>query len=136
MANDQEEEEKGSEDASFEKLSLSRQLVSNLEKRGLLVPTRVQHQVIPKVLDARGSDLCVNAPTGSGKTLAYALPITEVDELPDNAYFQSLSKRQFTALGCLVVVPTRELAQQVREVFDLCVRKMHLKVDPFLHDLI
>jgi superfamily II DNA/RNA helicase len=74
-----EDKEGAKEEASFGKLALSKQLVSNLENKGLLVPTRVQLQVIPKILDARGSDLCVNAPTGSGKTLAYALPITEVD---------------------------------------------------------
>lgn len=59
-------------------LSLSTQLVSNLERHGLTVPTEVQLQVIPKIRDERGKDLCVNAPTGSGKTLAYALPIVEV----------------------------------------------------------
>jgi superfamily II DNA/RNA helicase len=58
--------------------ALSRQLVANLERRGLTVPTEVQTQVIPRIRDSRGKDLCVNAPTGSGKTLAYALPITEV----------------------------------------------------------
>jgi superfamily II DNA/RNA helicase len=58
--------------------ALARQLVANLERRGLSVPTEVQTQVIPRIRDSRGKDLCVNAPTGSGKTLAYALPITEV----------------------------------------------------------
>jgi superfamily II DNA/RNA helicase len=58
-------------------LSLSTQLVSNLERRGLTAPTEVQLQVIPKIRDERGRDLSVNAPTGSGKTLAYALPIVE-----------------------------------------------------------
>lgn len=67
-------------EASFARSSfaLSRQLVANLERRGLGVPTEVQAQVIPRIRDSRGKDLCVNAPTGSGKTLAYALPITEV----------------------------------------------------------
>ena len=44
----------------------------------MTVPTQVQLEVIPKIRNARGKDLCVNAPTGSGKTLAYALPIIEV----------------------------------------------------------
>jgi superfamily II DNA/RNA helicase len=63
------------QDPSF---SLSAQLISNLEKQGLTVPTQVQLEVIPKLRDERGNDLCVNAPTGSGKTLAYALPIVQV----------------------------------------------------------
>lgn len=48
-------------------------------------------------------DLCVNSPTGSGKTLAYALPIV-----------QMLSTRVVKCLRALVVVPTRDLALQVR----------------------
>jgi superfamily II DNA/RNA helicase len=58
--------------------SLSPQLISNLDRRGLKAPTPVQLQVIPKIRNDRGKDLCVNAPTGSGKTLAYALPIVQV----------------------------------------------------------
>ncbi|KAI4300027.1 hypothetical protein L6164_033446 [Bauhinia variegata] len=52
-------------------------------------------------------DLCINSPTGSGKTLAYALPIV-----------QMLSNRVVKCLRALVVVPTRDLALQVKEVFD------------------
>ncbi|KAK2987045.1 hypothetical protein RJ640_004771 [Escallonia rubra] len=51
-------------------------------------------------------DLCVNSPTGSGKTLAYALPIVQV-----------LSTRAVKCLRALVVLPTRDLALQVKEVF-------------------
>jgi superfamily II DNA/RNA helicase len=68
-------EAKTFEDPSF---SLSAQLISNLGKQGLTVPTQVQLEVISKIRDERGNDLCVNAPTGSGKTLAYALPIVQV----------------------------------------------------------
>jgi superfamily II DNA/RNA helicase len=70
----------GDAETSFARSSfgLSRQLIANLERHGLNVPTEVQAQVIPRIRDPRGRDLCVNAPTGSGKTLAYALPITEV----------------------------------------------------------
>lgn len=72
-----------SEDPSFQlpALSLSPQLISNLQRRGLTIPTDVQLQVIPKIRNERGNDLCVNAPTGSGKTLAYALPIIEVSAM-------------------------------------------------------
>ncbi|KAF3450553.1 hypothetical protein FNV43_RR06640 [Rhamnella rubrinervis] len=52
-------------------------------------------------------DLCVNSPTGSGKTLAYALPIV-----------QALSNRAVKCLRALVVLPTRDLALQVKSVFD------------------
>ncbi|CAA7395612.1 unnamed protein product [Spirodela intermedia] len=52
-------------------------------------------------------DLCINSPTGSGKTLAYALPIV-----------QQLSTRKISCLRALVVLPTRDLALQVKKVFD------------------
>ncbi|CAL5411712.1 unnamed protein product [Camellia sinensis] len=51
-------------------------------------------------------DLCINSPTGSGKTLAYALPIV-----------QMLSTRAVRCLRALVVLPTRDLAVQVKQVF-------------------
>ncbi|KAL8210268.1 hypothetical protein R6Q57_007000 [Mikania cordata] len=51
-------------------------------------------------------DICVNSPTGSGKTLAYALPIV-----------QTLSTRTVKCIRALVVLPTRDLALQVRDVF-------------------
>jgi superfamily II DNA/RNA helicase len=63
--------------SSFQ-FSLSSQLGANLERKGLTLPTEVQLEVIPKIRNGAGGDLCVNAPTGSGKTLAYAVPITEV----------------------------------------------------------
>ncbi|KAK7827707.1 dead-box atp-dependent rna helicase 1 [Quercus suber] len=51
-------------------------------------------------------DLCIQSPTGSGKTLAYALPIV-----------QTLSNRAIKCLRALVVLPNRDLAIQVKEVF-------------------
>ncbi|KAF5188333.1 Dead-box atp-dependent rna helicase [Thalictrum thalictroides] len=51
-------------------------------------------------------DLCINSPTGTGKTLAYALPIV-----------QKLSTRVVKCIRALVVLPTRDLALQVKEVF-------------------
>ncbi|KAI3756735.1 hypothetical protein L1987_56558 [Smallanthus sonchifolius] len=51
-------------------------------------------------------DICVNSPTGSGKTLAYALPIVQI-----------LSSRAVKCLRALVVLPTRDLALQVMDVF-------------------
>ncbi|GAB2228705.1 hypothetical protein Drorol1_Dr00022828, partial [Drosera rotundifolia] len=51
-------------------------------------------------------DICVNSPTGSGKTLAYALPIV-----------QMLANSSVRSLRALVVLPTRDLTLQVKEVF-------------------
>jgi superfamily II DNA/RNA helicase len=98
----------GDAETSFARPSfaLSRQLVANLERRGLAVPTEVQTQVIPRIRDSRGKDLCVNAPTGSGKTLAYALPITEV---------------RFAAKRVLMVGSGKETVYRAR----MCCRRSH-----------
>ncbi|XP_074269593.1 DEAD-box ATP-dependent RNA helicase 1 [Silene latifolia] len=62
-------------------------------------------------------DLCVDAPTGSGKTLAYALPIV-----------QMLASRSVKCLRALVVLPTRDLAVQVKEVFSALAPAVGLSV--------
>ena len=63
-------------------------------------------------------DLCINSPTGSGKTLAYALPIVQ----------KLLSASSFKCLRALVVVPTRDLALQVKQVFDALALPVGLRV--------
>lgn len=73
-------------------------------------PTPVQAEVIPVVL--RGADLRCLAPTGSGKTAAFALPVLErLFAQPPRAHTPQ------GRLRVLVLVPTRELAVQVGEVF-------------------
>lgn len=72
----------------------------------------VQRLVIPQLMKFHARkcvtprDLCVSAPTGSGKTLAYALPI-----------MNALIKRKVIRLRALVILPSRELANQVFKVF-------------------
>ena len=72
----------------------------------------VQAAVIPSIVGAYTSplhpgDYCVCAPTGSGKTLAYVLPI-----------IQCLHTRRIPHLRAVVILPTRELALQVKAVFE------------------
>ncbi|XP_043694001.1 DEAD-box ATP-dependent RNA helicase 1 isoform X1 [Telopea speciosissima] len=87
---------------------LDPRLEEALQKMGVnsLFPVQVavwQETIGPGSFDR---DLCINSPTGSGKTLAYALPIV-----------QMLSTRTVKCLRALVVLPTRDLALQVKEVF-------------------
>lgn len=63
------------------------------------------------------SDICVSAPTGSGKTLAYVLPIV-----------QSLLKRVVCHLRALIILPTKDLANQVKQVFELFTEGTNLRV--------
>jgi len=69
--------------------------------RGYVTPTPVQAEAVPAIL--AGRDVWACAQTGSGKTAAFALPIIE----------RCASEPPGTALKALVLVPTRELAQQV-----------------------
>lgn len=81
-----------------------------------VIPVFLRRQALYDTRRSPG-DLCVSAPTGSGKTMAYVLPIIEI-----------LSKRVVTRLRALVVLPTRELAIQVKETFEAFVKGTGLKV--------
>lgn len=88
---------------SFADLGLDPRLLRAISKRGFAAPTPVQLHAIPKTLE--GKDVVARARTGSGKTLAYLLP----------ALHRILSSDD-TKGGWKVVilVPTRELCEQVR----------------------
>jgi ATP-dependent RNA helicase DDX51/DBP6 len=77
----------------------------------------VQSKTVPLVLSNPHRDFVVCFPTGSGKTLAYAIPIV-----------QSLMNRVVARLRALILVPTRELAVQVSQVFLRITKDFNLKV--------
>ena len=93
--------------ADFASLGLSAELVRACGEAGFTTPTAIQLQAIPPLL--AGQDLLGLAPTGSGKTAAFALPLLQ----------RLVAGRQhaFRRVRVLVLVPTRELAAQVGEVF-------------------
>ena len=86
----------------FTDLTLSDTMLEALTAAGYLTPTVIQAGMIPKALD--GIDIVGQAQTGTGKTAAFAIPIIEVLE-------HHYAKRP----RALILVPTRELAVQVRE---------------------
>lgn len=90
----------------FEALGLSSTLLSTLETLGFKQPTEVQTQAIPHVL--QGKDVLAGAQTGTGKTAAFGLPILQ--RLIDSDVERDVQSNDVRAL---VLVPTRELAQQV-----------------------
>jgi ATP-dependent RNA helicase RhlE len=92
---------------AFESLGLSAELSHACEEAGYATPTPIQVESIPSLL--RGQDLLGLAPTGSGKTAAFALPLLQ----------RLVAGRQQAPrrVRVLVLVPTRELAAQVGEVF-------------------
>ncbi|HEY3449999.1 MAG TPA: DEAD/DEAH box helicase [Myxococcales bacterium] len=84
---------------TFESLQLRPELLAACRKQGFHEATPIQALVIPAV--RRGRDVVVEAKTGSGKTLAYGLPLLESE--PKQTAFPEV----------LVIVPTRELAEQI-----------------------
>ncbi len=96
---------------SFTSLGISPALARAAAEQGFREPTPIQAQAIPQVL--RGVDLLGLAQTGSGKTGAFALPLLErllARKTSGTPGFRRV-------LRTLVLVPTRELAAQVGEVF-------------------
>ncbi len=90
---------------SFKKLGLVSELCNTVDKLGYTKATPVQKRVIPLVLE--GKDVMATAQTGTGKTASYALPILQLLAKKDS---KKKIKRDIRAL---VLVPTRELAEQV-----------------------
>jgi len=98
---------------TFESLGLSRALSQRAAALGLVTPTPIQQQAVPVVL--AGHDLLATAPTGNGKTAAYLLPLLHhLEQHPPST--PARQRRRPTV--ALVLVPTRELAQQVASLFD------------------
>jgi ATP-dependent RNA helicase RhlE len=92
---------------TFLSLGLNPDTVRGAQELGFTQPTAIQLQAIPAILN--GSDVRALAHTGSGKTLAFALPILQ--------RLQASQKLTPLRVQVLVLVPTRELAAQVGEVF-------------------
>lgn len=97
--------------ASFTELGINNEVATKLESKGYQHAFAVQTAVIPLLLPSpdRQGDVVVSAATGSGKTLAYVLPI-----------IRDVSRGTVTRLRGLIVVPTRELVMQAKEVCEAC----------------
>jgi len=94
---------------SFEKLNLIQPLKTALSNEGYTIPTPIQVQAIPVILDRK--DLIGCAQTGTGKTAAFAVPILQILSEEKRSH---KSKR---IIKSLILTPTRELALQISESF-------------------
>lgn len=92
---------------SFNNLGLAPFLLESISTQDYQKPTPIQEAAIPVILKRK--DVLGIAPTGSGKTAAYALPILQ------NLEGKTTTKNRH--VNVLVLVPTRELAVQVEDVF-------------------
>ncbi|WP_259744540.1 DEAD/DEAH box helicase, partial [Pseudomonas protegens] len=91
---------------TFATLGLIEPLLRALETLGYQTPTPVQAQAIPAVL--AGRDLMAAAQTGTGKTAGFALPLLQLLTMEG-------PKVDSNSVRALILVPTRELAEQVHE---------------------
>jgi len=94
---------------SFTSLGVSQSLLHILETQNYTNPYPIQKEAIPAILNKR--DVLGIAKTGSGKTASYVIPILM------NLQGKSVKKNRHVQV--LVLVPTRELAVQVNDVFKL-----------------
>lgn len=93
---------------TFEEFNLDPRLLRAIAKLHFVSPTPVQVQVIPLITN--GKDVLARAKTGSGKTGAYLIPI-----------IQSLLAQEESGTQALVLVPTKELSEQVSKTIEkLC----------------
>ena len=86
----------------FYDLNLNDNVLDALDAMNFTDCTPIQEKAIPEILE--GNDIIGVAQTGTGKTAAYLLPILSM--LDDGGYPKD-------AINCVVMSPTRELAQQI-----------------------
>ncbi len=93
---------------NFEDLGLGPEIVQAVTERGYTTPTPIQEQAIPHILMMR--DVLGLAQTGTGKTAGFTLPMIEV---------LSGGRARARMPRSLILSPTRELAAQIAENFDV-----------------
>lgn len=86
----------------FKEFNLRKEHILALQDMYIENPTDIQSKVIPKM--RKGNDILAHAQTGTGKTLAFLIPILE--SIPDIS----------SGIKSLIIVPTRELSNQITDV--------------------
>lgn len=102
--------------ATFAELGVAADLCAVLAAEGIEAPFEIQSAAIPAALEGR--DLCGKARTGSGKTLAFGIPLV-----------QRVTRANPGRPRALVLVPTRELANQVAAALNPLAKARKLRGD-------
>ena len=103
----------------FRDLKIISQILDAVEQEGYTIPTPIQEQAIPIILNKK--DLLGCAQTGTGKTAAFAIPMLQLLNQQGN---NNTRKR---AIRSLILTPTRELAIQIDESFSTYGKYLPLK---------
>lgn len=91
----------------FENLKLIAPILKAVKMEGYSVPTPIQEQAIPVILEGR--DLLGCAQTGTGKTAAFAIPLLQI------LRNEKINEKELRKVKALILTPTRELAIQIGE---------------------
>jgi superfamily II DNA/RNA helicase len=100
---------------TFQSLGLEPELIAVLSRQGITSPFPIQADAIPDTLSGR--DIQGRAPTGSGKTLAFGLPL-----------LSQIGRGTRRLPRALILVPTRELAEQIRRDLEPLARAVDRRV--------
>ncbi len=103
----------------FSHYTFSEKIKKSLAELGFNKPTDIQYKAIPSIM--KGEDVLAIAQTGTGKTAAFAIPI--LDYIHGNPI-----EKNNTGVRCLVMVPTRELAVQITNVFKQIGKYTNIKI--------
>jgi len=98
---------------TFEEFRLSKELLESIKEMGIGEPTDIQQQTIPPIIEKK--DVIGESATGSGKTLAFGCGIVE-QVIPQQG------------IQALVLTPTRELAEQIKNNLWKISKHKHLRV--------
>ena len=104
---------------SFESLGLRAELLRAVSEKGYSVPTPIQLQAIPFILEGR--DIMGGAQTGTGKTAGFTLPLLQ------RLMSSGKPEKGRRAIRTLILTPTRELAAQVAESVETYGKHLPLK---------
>lgn len=108
---------------SFSNLGLLPSILKTLKANHIFVPTEIQHQAIPLLMS--GQSVVGVSETGSGKTLTYALPILHLLKALEN---EATPVTAPATPRAVVVVPSRDLGEQVSKVFKNFTHDTRLRV--------
>ena len=104
---------------TFQQLDIIAPILAAIDQQGYENPSPIQTEALPIILE--GHDLLASAQTGTGKTAAFAIPIIQ---LLANSKSEKEESRKIKAL---VLSPTRELAEQIKESFKTYAGKLNIK---------